>query len=151
MPDDWCAKGLINFTFNDEDQDLDQFRNAPYWRERWGDITDGKARFQWTAFYSAIANKLLEFKENKGALVQGFHKIAGRVEGLSIYQNDQFEDGTTGPMKDICPFTFMGSFNRGINESTRKSIAKELAEFLGVAEPVPESFEAIPILNNQRS
>ena len=35
MPDDWCAKGHINFTFNGEDQDLDQFRNAPYWRERW--------------------------------------------------------------------------------------------------------------------
>ena len=151
MPDDWCAKGLINFTFNGEDQDLDQFRNAPYWRERWGDKPDEKHRFQWTAFYSSIANKLLEFKENREALVQGFHEIAGRVEGLSIYQNDQFEDGTTGPMKDICPFTLMGSFNRGVNESTRKSIAKELAGFLGVTEPLPESFEGIPILNNQRS
>ena len=76
-----------------------------------------------------------EFKENREALVQGFHEIAGRVEGLSIYQNDQFEDGTTGPMKDICPFTLMGSFNRGVNESTRKSIAKELADFLGLQNP----------------
>jgi 5-methylcytosine-specific restriction enzyme B len=151
MPHDWCAKGLINFTFNGEEQDLDQFRNAPYWRERWGDKPDEKHRFQWTAFYSEIANKLLEFKENREALVQGFHEIAGRVEGLSIYQNDQFEDGTKGPMKDICPFTLMGSFNRGVNESTRKSIAKELAGFLGVTEPLPESFEGIPILNNQRS
>lgn len=34
---DWRADGLIAFTFDDTDQDLDTFRNSPYWRERFGD------------------------------------------------------------------------------------------------------------------
>jgi 5-methylcytosine-specific restriction protein B len=37
----------------------------------------------------------------------------------------------------------MGLFNRGIKDSNRKIIATELAKFLGVDEPVPETFEGI--------
>jgi 5-methylcytosine-specific restriction protein B len=45
----------------------------------------------------------------------------------------------------------MGIFNRGITDANRKVIASELAKLLGVSEPVPDSFEGIPVLNNQRS
>ncbi len=45
----------------------------------------------------------------------------------------------------------MGIFNRGITDVNRKTIASELANLLGVSEPVPDSFEGIPILNNQKS
>ena len=45
----------------------------------------------------------------------------------------------------------MGTFNRGIRDDKRKLLAGRLAQFLGVSEPVPETFEGIPILNNQRS
>ena len=45
----------------------------------------------------------------------------------------------------------MGIFNRGITDANRKVIAGELARLLGVTERVPDSFEGIPILNNQRS
>ena len=54
-------------------------------------------------------------------------------------------------MLDICPFTTIGTFNRSISVDNRKRIASELALFLGVAEPVPESFDGIPTLNNQNS
>jgi 5-methylcytosine-specific restriction protein B len=54
-------------------------------------------------------------------------------------------------VKDICPFTTMGLFNRGIKDSNRKIIATELAKFLGVGEAVPETFEGIPLLNNLKS
>ncbi|KAF0159394.1 MAG: ATPase [Syntrophaceae bacterium] len=45
----------------------------------------------------------------------------------------------------------MGIFNRGITDANRKTIAAELAKLLGVDEAVPESFEGIPVVNNQRS
>ncbi len=45
----------------------------------------------------------------------------------------------------------MGMFNRGVKDSTRKTIAAELAKFLGVDEAVPETFEGIPVLNNMKS
>ncbi|MFV8242620.1 AAA family ATPase [Mycolicibacterium peregrinum] len=34
---DWKSKALIDFTFNDAEQDYDEFRNSDYWVERFGD------------------------------------------------------------------------------------------------------------------
>ena len=148
LPGDWMTDALIGFTFENKSQNLSRFRNAPYWKERFGDIAVGKRRFIWTKFYIAMADKLLGFRNKRAELVAGIHDIAGRVKGLSLRQ-DQFADGSSGPSKDICPFTTMGIFNRDISDANRKTIAAELAKFLGVEESVPKSFEGIPILNNQ--
>ncbi len=150
LPGDWTTDALIGFTFDKKAQDIKRFRNAPYWRERFGDSAVDKRRFKWTRFYEAVADKLLIFRNRRDELVSGIHAIASKVDGLSNLQ-DQFADDTSGPLKDICPFTTVGIFNRGITDTNRKAIATELAGLLGVTEPVPDSFEGIPILNNQRS
>lgn len=150
LPGDWAPDGLIEFTFGGKPQDLDRFRNAPYWRERFGDIEVEKLRFNWTKFYEAVADKLLDYRDNRAPLVACIHDIAGSVDSLSNLQ-DKYADGTTGPLKDICPFTTFGIFNRGITDANRRIIAEKLASFLGVEETVPETFEGIPVLNNQRS
>ena len=36
-PTNWKQASLIRFTFQGERQDIDRFRNDPYWRERFGD------------------------------------------------------------------------------------------------------------------
>lgn len=150
LPGDWTTDALIGFTFEEKAQDINRFRNAPYWRERFGDSAVDKRRFNWTRFYEAVADKLLTFRNRRDELIAGIHVIASKADGLSNLQ-DQFADGTSGPLKDICPFTAMGIFNRGITDANRKAIASELANLLGVSEPVPDSFEGIPILNNQKS
>ena len=150
LPGDWLTDALIGFTFEEKAQDLDRFRNAPYWRDRFGDTPVEDRRFAWTRFYEAIADKLLTFRNRRDKLIAGIHSIAAKVDGLSNLQ-DQFADGSSGSLKDICPFTTMGIFNRGITDANRKAIARELAELLGVSEPIPNSFEGIPVLNNQRS
>ena len=150
LPGDWTTDALIGFTFEEKAQDINRFRNAPYWRERFGDSAVDKRRFNWTRFYEAVAEKLLTFRNRRDELIAGIHLIASKVDGLSNL-NDQFADGSSGPLKDICPFTAMGIFNRGITDANRKAIASELANLLGVSEPVPDSFEGIPILNNQKS
>ncbi len=150
QPGDWMNDALIAFAFDGVPQDVDRFRNEPFWRERYGTISSEKQRFAWTDFYEAVAEKLLSYKENRTALIEGIHEIASRVPGLT-YLQDKFPDGTSGPLQDICPFTAMGTFNRSMTDANRKSIAGELAKFLGVTVPVPPSFEGIPVLNNQRS
>ena len=150
LPGEWNTDALIGFTFEGMAQDINRFRNAPRWRENFGDGAVDKRRFKWTGFYEAVADKLLAFRNRRDELVSGIHTIVSRVDGLSNLQ-DQFTDGSSGPLEDICPFTTMGIFNRGITDANRKAIAKELANLLGVKEPIPNSFEGIPILNNQRS
>lgn len=149
-PSDWRNDALIAFAFEGKPQNLERFRNAPYWRERFGDIPSEQQRFQWTDFYEAVAEKLLAHADDRTPLIEGIHEIASRVPGLT-YLQDKFPDGSTGPLKDICPFTAMGIFNRSMTDANRKTIAGELAKLLGVTVPVPPLFEGIPVLNNQRS
>lgn len=148
-PGTWTKDALIDFAFNNVPQDIDKFRNSPYWRDRFG---DNDPRFQWTQFYETIADKLLDFREDRTALIKGIHEIAARLPetGFKIMQ-DKFVDGSTRPLEDICPFTAMAIFNRGNSDANRKAIATEFANFLKVDIPVPESFEGIPVVNNQRT
>jgi 5-methylcytosine-specific restriction protein B len=148
VPGDWAANGLIEFTFDGESQDIDRFRNHPYWKERFGD-DKVEHRFKWTEFYEAISKALLPYQHDRRSLIQGVHDVASR-NGLT-YLHDRLPDGTSQPLGDICPFTTMGIFNRWNSNENRKKIAKDLARFLDVAVPVPDSFEGIPFLNNQRS
>jgi 5-methylcytosine-specific restriction protein B len=147
---DWMSDALIAFAFDGKTQDLERFRNAPYWRERFGDIAPEKQHFQWTDFYEAVAEKLLAYGDNRVPLVAAVHEIGKHVPKFEILQ-DKFPDGSTGPLRDICPFTAMGIFNRTMTDANRRLIAGEFAQFLGVTVPVPTSFEGIPVLNNQRS
>ena len=148
-PGDWKADGLLQFAFGGRHQDIDRFRNDPYWRERYGPDA-GERRFRWTEFYEAVAEKLLGYRNDRGPLVEGIREIADRCPLLS-YLQERLPDGSIGPIMDICPFTAMGTFNRSITDANRREIAAELAEQLGVEVAVPDSFEGIPLLNNQNS
>lgn len=150
LPGDWKNDALIAFAFEGKSQDVDRFRNEPFWRERYGTTSPEGQRFQWTDFYEAVAEKLLTYADNRTPLIEGIHEIASRVPGLT-YLQDKFPGGASGPLRDICPFTTMGIFNRSMTDANRKTIAGELAKLLGVTVPVPPSFEGIPVLNNQRS
>jgi len=150
-PGDWKSDALIDFTFNNKPQDLDRFRNYPFWRDRFATDPAELMRFRWARFYQAIVDGLLEYRDNRAPLMGFLQALASRVEGLSFLEGDQFADGRKGFIEDIDPFTLIGLFNRGVKESTRQAIAAQLADFLNVSEAVPESFEGIPLLNNQKS
>lgn len=151
VPDDWKNQDLIAFAFDGAPQDIDRFRNAPYWRERFGTVEAKDLRFAWTSFYEAVADALLEYRGNRPVLLAAIRQMAERVGGLGYLEEDQYADGTTDALRDICPFTVMGMFNRGVTDANRKAIARDLAKFLQVEEPVPETFEGIPLLNNLKS
>ena len=150
-PQDYRSKSLIDFTFGGQDQDIDKFRNFPYWRDRFGDNPTSDDRFHWTSFYSEFADKLLTFRQDRSALLAGIYELPReRVK----YLTDRFSDDTSGPLQDICPFTTMGTFNRGMRWDNRIEIARELARLLGMVElegrPL-ESLAGIPTLHNQNS
>ena len=140
----WKADALIDFAFNNKEQDITRFQNAPYWRKRFGDAPETEKRFLWSRFYEALATALLSHKDDRSSLINAIHKI---VPGLQ----DQFLDGTKGPHRDICPFTTMGLFNKRMTNKKRKETAVKLAEFLDVKESVPDSFESIPLLSPLKS
>ena len=64
-------------------------------------MAPNKHRFGWTKFYEAIADKLLTYRNDRGALVEGIREISVRVDGLGHLAEDKYADGTTGFVKDI--------------------------------------------------
>ena len=110
--------------------------------------------FPWAQFYESVANKLLGFKDKREELAEGINKIAEQVGTSGL--KDTYKDGTTGPLKDICPFTAIGIFNKSnpntnIDDRRRKIIARKLADFLGIKNTVPEHFKGIPTLHPQKA
>ena len=145
-----CGDELLRFAFEDEPQDIGGFRNRPSWADRFGDRPRTPDRFGWTVFYTAFADRLLDYRNDRESLVSAIHEMSNSLS-RTLPVEDRFADGSTGPLRDICPFTTFGLFNRGMTDENRRTIAKELANFLGVTEPLPISFEGIPLLNNLNS
>jgi 5-methylcytosine-specific restriction protein B len=146
----WHNDALIAFTFDNQPQDIDSFRNDPYWRQRFGDLEKIDRKFSWVTFYEAIASALLDHKGNRSMLVSKLNAFANKVDYMA-YLHDKDDQGAIVPLKDICPFTVMGIFNRRITFENRKEVAQELARILDVKIPVPESFDGVPLINNQKS
>ena len=96
-----------------------------------------------------FADRLLEHRGDRRELVERVRRVCNSL-GHDYLDNVATADPVEG-LTDICPFTTMGTFNRGISDAKRKTIAAELARFLGVTEPVPDDFSGIPTLNNQNS
>jgi hypothetical protein len=81
VPGEWNADALIEFAFEGKQQDIKRFRNALYWKDRFGTL------FQWADFYEAVAEKLLPFASDRAPLIHGIHQIAQRVQGLDYLQD----------------------------------------------------------------
>ncbi|MFV5342720.1 AAA family ATPase [Acinetobacter oleivorans] len=134
------AKKLIDFTFENRTQDLDFFRNEPYWKNRFGDII--KKEITWAPFLVDLSNKLLIYKQNRTTLVEKIKLIAEK-HNLSYLLNKK--------LNDICPFTVVGMINRQMTIANRKAIAADLAQVLSIESELPTDFDGVPVLNNMKS
>lgn len=101
--------------------------------------------FLWTDCYMELADKILQFKSDRKTLLILLKQVFDEVEMKFPY----VEDGNM--IEDICPFTVMGSFNRGIKDENRIAILKSLKIKLSMISEVPEVFDGIPVLNNMKA
>lgn len=100
--------------------------------------------FTWIPFYKEFAEKLLEFKNDRKSLLKFIYSLDSKYVGY-LHEEDN------RPLKDICPFTVMGIFNRGTTFSNRTIIAGEFKNFLNISSKTPTDFNGIPVLNNLKS
>jgi len=149
--DVWEAQALAAFIFEGQEQDIQRFLQEPYWRDRYLQEDTGDERFPWIPFYQEFANRLLTYKERRGELVAGLKRLAKSFPQLNHLGADRRANGSIGFVRDICPFTVMGIFNRGIRPDSRHEIAEALRKLIGVELAAPTSWDALPILNNLNS
>lgn len=147
----WYHGQLIDFIFDGAAQDIDRFRNDPYWRDRFGDDSTPAKQFPWIPFYMEFADKLLAYREpprQLGAMIESLHHAGiGRL-GLTQLL-DELDNGVKLPLID--PFTFFATFNRGTKDEHRLTILNALADIVGIDPIEGMTFDGIPTVHNQLS
>lgn len=99
----------------------------------------------WIEFYTEFAEKLLAYMKDRQTLIE---KIKAVYTAIDMRLPKLEEDNN---IIDIDPFTIFGLFNKGITNTNRITILHGIAKEFSVNAPVPESFNGIPVLNNQKA
>jgi len=117
----------------------------------WPEVNSGKLGnhpdYSWIPFFEAFATQLKTYENRRGELLEILAEAATAIPYFEL-PTDKYLDGTEGPWRDVCPFTFMAIFNRGLRNSKRTELAKFLASKIGVEVAVPEEFDGVPLMQN---
>lgn len=105
------------------------------------------SNYEWVKFYSAFADKLLEYETNRKFLLEKLQNIFNSL-GMK-FQKLEEDDSVV----DIDPFTVFGMFNKGLSEANRISIIKAFAKEFDIDKTIkiPTVFDGIPTLNNLKA
>lgn len=103
-------------------------------------------QFDWIDFYKEFANTLLQYKNNRGILIEKVEKIY-ELTGIDMPTLDRNKQ-----LVDIDPFTILGLFNKSsMTVDNRNKIIAAVANLFDIKAPIPTSFDGIPLLNNQNA
>lgn len=108
---------------------------------------ESNMRFTWIPYYKEFADKLLKFRQNRPFLLKSIYD--NREDLYASYLHD--EGGLNDLCTDIDPFSVFGLFNRGIREYNRKNSTRVFKELLEISADIPNDFEGVPVMNNQKS
>ncbi len=103
-------------------------------------------QFVWVDFYKEFAGKLLAYKNNREELVEKVKAIYAET-GINMPTLEK-----DNQLVDIDPFTVFGLFNKSsMREANRIKIITAVRKIFDVVTAVPDSFDSIPVLNNQNA
>jgi len=103
-------------------------------------------QFVWVDFYKEFAGKLLDYKNNRADLVEKVKAVYAET-GINMPTLEK-----DNQLVDIDPFTVFGLFNKSsMREVNRIKIITAVRMIFDIVTAVPESFESIPVLNNQNA
>ena len=92
--------------------------------------------YSWTDFYPRLVDALLTYRDDRATLLEKtwtVSQVSGRPALFKYLRSDRYADGTTGPIRDIDPFSIVGTFNRGIRDDARAAIARAYGREFAVA------------------
>lgn len=104
-----------------------------------------KIDFAWIGFYTEFAERLLPYMKDRQTLIAKLKAVYAAIDRrVPTLEKDN-------NIVDIDPFTVFGLFNKGITNANRIAILRGIAKAFSINAPVPESFDGIPVLNNQKA
>ena len=107
-------------------------------------------QFTWIPFYKELANELAKWNERQGELITFLESLRAQQYVITPLM-DKDAEGSRFLLKEIDPFTFFGVFNRSLRKENRLAILDSLKKFFNLKSSLPDDFDGIPVLNNQKS
>ena len=102
-------------------------------------------KYSWIPFYTAFADKLLAYRQNRRELLDKIQKVYTSI-GKEVQKLE--EDNT---LQDIDPFTLFGFFNKGITDANRMAIINGLIKEFDISANAPDNFNGIPVIFNLKA
>lgn len=102
--------------------------------------------FTWIPFYKELANKLLEYQNNRIVLINKIKDIFSEMSHLELPTLERDNN-----IIDIDPFTVLGLFNKGITNNNRIELLLLFKKHFDLISEIPIDFSGVPVLNNQKS
>lgn len=109
----------------------------------------GNDNFNWVNFYKELAYKLLEYKDNRSALLDWIYSDLANVTEKSFVDYLHLQDGSK--LKDIDPFSVFAIFNRNTKWKTRSKLLEAFKSKFNIEYDVPTNFSGIPTMDNRHS
>lgn len=106
---------------------------------------DKKDYINWVEFYMEFADKLLPYANDRKTLIEKVKAVYTAI-GMRLPKLDRDNN-----IVDIDPFTIYGLFNKGITNANRIKILQGFTSEFSIKTPVPENFDGVPVLNNQKA
>lgn len=104
-------------------------------------------KYTWIPYYKEFAEKLLQFRSNRKELLVMIYNHRKELHVDYLHDKEEKDDLLT----DIDPFSIFGIFNRHIEHLNRLNAVRLFKDLLNLKSPIPDDFEGVPILNNQKS
>ena len=105
--------------------------------------------FTWIPFYKELAQKLLQFKNDRKPLVDFIYSELSTVGSKSLVDYIHMEDGSK--VKDIDPFSVFAIFNRHLRPENKNGFLQKFKERFELKSDIPTDFDGIPTVNSQRA
>jgi 5-methylcytosine-specific restriction protein B len=104
-----------------------------------------KCHLSWIPFYREFTEKLLSYKNRREELLDILYKVDRQF--IKPFYNS---DGTR-KFSDMCPFSVMGIFNKGLTNENRISITKYFKEAFSISAPLPKDSDSVPVVDLRRA
>lgn len=107
-------------------------------------------KIEWVNFYMELANKFLEFKDNRKILIEKVKTIYSEL-GMELPTLEQDENENSIEPYDIDPFTIFALFNKKISAEKRIAFVNQFKKEFSIVTNAPNTFHGISIVNNLRA
>lgn len=108
--------------------------------------------FTWIPIYKEIAEKLLEFRNNRKELIDLLLEMEkDNLKVISLNDKISEDSDETTKIQNIDPFTFFANFNRSTTDENRQALLEKIKEKWQIVNSIPSDFSGLPALTPQNA